>query len=63
MHQTLDFLAPVYIGDTVTAKVEVIEKMEEKKQVRLKTTCVNQEGKKVLDGEALVSPPRSPKTA
>lgn len=63
MRQTLDFLAPVHIGDTVTATVEVIEKMEEKKRVRLKTTCVNQEGIKVLDGEALVSPPRTPKTS
>ena len=63
LRQTLDFLAPVRIGDTVTATVEVVEKMEEKKRVRLKTTCVNQEGKKVLDGEALVSPPRPPKTS
>ena len=61
MRQTLDFLAPVRIGDTVTATVEVIEKMEDKKRVRLKTTCVNQEGTRVLDGEALVSPPRPPK--
>ena len=63
MQQTLTFLAPVHIGDTVTAKVEVIEKAEEKKRVRLKTTCVNQEGVVVLDGEALVSPPRPPKKA
>jgi hypothetical protein len=41
--------------------VEVIEKMEDKKRVRLRTTCVNQEGTRVLDGEALVSPPRPPK--
>ncbi len=63
MRQTLEFLAPVRIGDTVTATVEVLEKMEEKKRVRLKTSCFNQEGTKVLDGEALVSPPRPPKTA
>lgn len=61
MRQTLDFLAPVRIGDTVTATVEVIEKLEDKKRVLLKTTCVNQEGTRVLDGEALVSPPRPPK--
>ncbi len=61
MRQTLEFLSPVRIGDTVTATVEVIEKMADKKRVRLKTTCVNQEGTKVLDGEALVSPPRPPK--
>ena len=61
MHQSLDFLAPVYVGDTVTAVVEVIEKVDEKKRVRLKTTCFNQDGTVVLAGEALVSPPRSPK--
>ncbi len=63
MRQTLDFLAPVRIGDTVTATVEVIEKQTEKKRVRLRTSCSNQEGVKVLDGEALVSPPRPPKTS
>ena len=63
MRQTLDFLAPVRIGDTVTATVEVIEKLEKKKRVRLKTICTNQQGVKVLEGEALVSPPRPPKTS
>ena len=58
MRQTLEFLAPVRIGDTVTATVEVIEKIVEKKRVRLRTTCTNQEGVTVLEGEALVSPPR-----
>lgn len=62
MRQTLDFLAPVRIGDTVTATVEVIEKQADKKRVRLRTSCFNQDGIKVLDGEALVSPPRPPKT-
>jgi len=60
MRQTLDFLAPVRIGDTVTATVEVVEKLE-KQRVRLKTTCTNQDGVAVLAGEALVSPPRPPK--
>ena len=55
--QELNFRAPVRIGDTVTARVEVMEKFE-KNRVRLKTTCVNQEGTVVLDGEAIVSPPK-----
>jgi 3-hydroxybutyryl-CoA dehydratase len=59
MNQTLTFLAPVRIGDTITARVDVIEKIE-KKKARLKTTCLNQEGVTVLEGEALVSPPRRP---
>jgi len=59
--QELTFLAPVSIGDTITAQVEVTEILLEKKQAKLKTTCINQEGTKVLDGEALVSPPRPTK--
>jgi 3-hydroxybutyryl-CoA dehydratase len=59
--QTLSFLAPVRIGDTITARVEVIEIMDEKNRVRLKTVCVNQEGTQILDGEAVISPPKSPK--
>lgn len=56
--QDLRFLAPARIGDTITARVEVIEIIAEKKRVRLKTTCINQEGTQVLDGEAVVSPPK-----
>ena len=58
MSQSLRFLAPVTIGDTITATVEIIEILTEKKRVILKTTCVNQEGTVVVDGEALISPPR-----
>ncbi len=56
--QELNFLGPVRIGDTVTARAEVVEVLLEKKRVRLKTTCTNQDGKIVLDGEALVIPPK-----
>jgi 3-hydroxybutyryl-CoA dehydratase len=61
MRQEVSFLAPVRIGDTVTATVEVAEIIAEKKKVRLKTYCINQENKTVVDGEAIVSPPRAPK--
>ncbi len=56
--QTLNFLEPVRIGDTITATAEVVEILTEKKRVRLKTVCTNQDGTEVLTGEALVSPPR-----
>ncbi len=56
--QELNFRAPVRIGDTITARVEIIEIIAEKSRVRLKTTAVNQDGTIVLDGEALVSPPK-----
>ena len=58
LRQELNFLAPVRIGDTITARVEVIEIISEKNRVRLKTTCTNQDGTQVLDGEALISPPK-----
>ena len=61
IRQELNFLAPVRIGDTITARVEVAEIMAEQKRVRLKTTCVNQDGTVVLDGEATVSPPKPKK--
>ncbi len=60
LQQTLNFKAPVKFGDTVTASVEVVEIIGDKK-VRLKTVCENQDGVTVLDGEALVSPPRPTK--
>jgi len=59
IRQELNFLAPVRIGDTVTARVEVAEINAEKNRVVLKTTCRNQNQETVLDGQALVSPPKS----
>lgn len=61
LKQELSFLAPVKIGDTITAKVEVLEIIADKNKVRLRTTCTNQDGKMVVDGEALMSPPKPPK--
>ena len=57
MGQTLKFLAPVHIGDTVTATAEVVEVIENKR-LRIHTTCTTQDGTLVIDGEALVMPPR-----
>ncbi len=61
LQQTLSFLAPVRIGDTITGRVEVLECIAEKNRVRLKTTCQNQDGVVVLQGEGLVSPPKARK--
>ena len=61
IRQEMDFLAPVRFGDTITAAVEVSEIHKEQKRVRVKTTCVNQEGTLVLSGEAVVSPPKRTK--
>ena len=58
LHQDLRFKAPVHMGDTIQALVEVIDVNEDKNRVRLKTTCTNQDGTIVLSGEAAVSPPK-----
>ena len=57
--QHLTFLAPVYINDTVRAVVEVIEIDPGKKTATLATRCFKQDNTLVLDGSAVVSPPRS----
>jgi 3-hydroxybutyryl-CoA dehydratase len=57
LSQSLRFVRPVRIGDTVTARVEVQEVLREKRRVRLSTTCSNQNGEPVLDGEAWVLVP------
>ena len=51
--QTLRFLQPVYPGDTITACTEVIEIDAKKRRLRCRTTCTNQHGVLVVDGEAL----------
>ncbi len=55
--QELSFLAPVHIGDTVTAQAEVVEKLE-KGRLKLRTTCTNQDGTVVVDGFAVLMIPR-----
>ncbi|WP_230203579.1 MaoC family dehydratase [Bacillus massiliigorillae] len=54
LSQNLNFLAPVKIGDTVTAQVKVIEKKDQKKIVRLQTIVKNQHDEMVINGEATV---------
>lgn len=56
MSQTLKFRAPVRIGDTVTATVEVLALHPEKHRATLRTVCTVK-GEPVLEGEAFVSVP------
>jgi 3-hydroxybutyryl-CoA dehydratase len=54
--QTLNFRAPVRIGDTVHVQVEVVELIPDRHRARLACTCrVGEEV--VLDGEALIKVP------
>ena len=52
--QTLQFVAPVFPGDEITARVTVKEIREDKPIVKLETVCVNQRGEVVIRGEATV---------
>ncbi len=56
LSQTLKFRAPVAIGDTVTATVEVTGLDIERKRATLRTICTVA-GRTVIDGEAVVIPP------
>ena len=58
LSQEVKFLAPVRIGDIITAKVEVIELIPEKNRAKFRTTCINQDGKLVVDGIAWGMPPK-----
>jgi 3-hydroxybutyryl-CoA dehydratase len=57
LSQSLKFLRPVKLGDTITARVEVVETVRERNRVRLRTECANGAGDLVLVGEAWVMPP------
>jgi len=59
LSQTLRFTAPVFIGDTVTARVVVTQVREDKPIVTLETVCTNQRGERVVEGEAVVLAPRA----
>ena len=54
LSQNLKFVKPVYIGDTVTASVEVTEKKDKHQILILKTTVENQDGEVVIEGQAAV---------
>src|SRR5437763_1657249 len=52
--QSLQFRRPVRLGDTITARVEVTALAPERRRITLATTCSNQRGEVVTEGEAVV---------
>jgi 3-hydroxybutyryl-CoA dehydratase len=54
LSQTLQFVAPVFPGDTVTARVTVTKVREDKGIVTLATLCTNQRDEPLIKGEAVV---------
>jgi 3-hydroxybutyryl-CoA dehydratase len=54
LSQTLQFVAPVLLNDTVTARVTVSSIREDKPILKLETVCTNQREEVVIRGEATV---------
>lgn len=57
LSQTLKFLAPVHIGDTLTIRVTVRSRDEARKELVLDCSCTDQAGQCAIQGEALVLAP------
>jgi 3-hydroxybutyryl-CoA dehydratase len=57
LSQSLRFLRPVKLGDTVTAHVEITAIDPDKRRLTLATSVRNERGKNVIDGEAIVQLP------
>lgn len=54
LSQSLRFVAPVYIGDTITTTARVINIRTDKPVITLETVCGNQRGETTLTGEAVI---------
>jgi len=54
LKQHLEFPKPAFVGEEITATVEVIRLRPEKELVNLRTVCANPRGEIVCQGEALV---------
>jgi phosphate acetyltransferase len=57
LEQTLKFRRPVRVGDTLTVTLEVLQKIDATRDVRLQCTVINQSAEIVVSGEALVRAP------
>ncbi len=54
LSQTVKFLKPVRIGDTITVIAEVVEARKDKGIITLNNTCLNQGGETVVEGESVL---------
>ncbi|HCP57203.1 MULTISPECIES: MaoC family dehydratase [Pseudomonas] len=59
--QTMRFTLPVKLGDTLTVRLEILEKLP-KFRVRIATQVFNQRDEMVVDGEAEILAPRKAQT-
>ena len=53
--QTLEFLLPVFIGDTLCAWFEIVEIDPENEEIVIKSWIENQDGKIIIQGKAVTS--------
>jgi 3-hydroxybutyryl-CoA dehydratase len=60
LSQQLQFMAPVYIDDTITAVVEVTAWRPDKGIITLQTDCFKQDETQVATGEAILLVDRPP---
>jgi acyl dehydratase len=51
LSQTLAYRAPTYLGDTLTAEIEVLSVKPDKPVCQLRATITNQDGTVLLEGE------------
>jgi 3-hydroxybutyryl-CoA dehydratase len=54
----VDFVAPVLVGDTITARAEVADIDAERERVTMALIWTNQRDELVASGEAIVRPPQ-----
>lgn len=54
LSQTMRFVAPVFVGDTVTATGTITKIRDDKGIVTLETICTNQDGQTLVTGEAML---------
>ncbi len=53
--QTLEFLRPVFIGDTLCAFFEIVAIDPEKEKIEIKSWIENQDGENVIEGKTVAS--------
>lgn len=54
INEKIDYLSPIYVGDTITTEIEIIEIKIEKKLIKVNATSFNQNGIQLIAGELLV---------
>ena len=54
LSQSLQFTAPMFIGDKITAQVIVVKIREDKPIITMETNCINQNDEIVIKGEAIL---------